>query len=153
MNEFDFDSADAEKVSGRMAAPQKARRRRGLTLTPEVIDRICERLENGESLRQICQDPAMPAKSTIFLWLRKDKEFSIRYRCAKQVQINRMVDDVGKEFIAIADDCANDWVDRRDKDGRVRRVLNPDNIRQAKRRIAASKLRVGRLMPKKYLLW
>ena len=72
--------------------------------------------------------------STIFLWLRKNREFSIQYRCAKQVQIDRMLCQFGEPLMEIADNSAND-------------------IRLAKRRIAAGKLHIGRLMPKKYSLW
>src|SRR5262245_33932745 len=103
MSNFDVDRPDAEKVSGRIASPKNAGRRRRSTLTPQLAERICERLENGESLRQICQDPTMPAKSTIFLWLRKDKEFSVQYRCAKQVQIDRMLYQFGDQLMEIAD--------------------------------------------------
>ena len=67
----------------------------------------------------------MPAKSTIFLWLRKNREFSIQYRCAKQVQIDRMLCQFGEPLMEIADNSTND-------------------IRSAKRRIAAGKLHIGR---------
>ena len=102
------------------AEPKPARRCRS-TLTPQLAERICERLENGESLRQICQDPIMPAKSTIFLWLRKDKEFAIQYRCAKQVQIDRMLCQFGEPLMEIADNSTND----------IRSAKAPDRRRQA----------------------
>jgi hypothetical protein len=53
---------------------------------------------------------------------------------AKQAQI----DDLLHENLEIdADDSPNDWVDRQGKDGQTGRVVNRDNIRRAKLRIAA----------------
>ena len=135
-----------EKASGPIAASPKATRRRRSSLTPEVADQIYERLTMGESLRQICQDPNMPARSSIFLWLRRDKEFADQYRLAKRM----LAEDLLLEILEIADDGSNDWVERRDNDGQIRRVVNLDNIRRAKLRIAARKLHLARLMPKRY---
>jgi hypothetical protein len=41
----------------------------------EIAETICERLLNGESLRAICTDPAMPARATVFRWLARNQEF------------------------------------------------------------------------------
>jgi hypothetical protein len=40
--------------------------------TPELAAEICERLSNGEPLRQICRDPHMPAWQKIYEWMTKD---------------------------------------------------------------------------------
>lgn len=40
--------------------------------TPELAAEICERLSNGEPLRQICRDPHMPAWQKIYEWMAKD---------------------------------------------------------------------------------
>ena len=64
----------------------------------------------------------------------QNKKFSDQYRLAKQAQI----DDLLHEILEIAaDDSPNDWVDRQGKDGQTGRVVNRDNIRRAKLRIAA----------------
>ena len=146
MNDVDPDLAEAEKVAGQIEATQKAGRRRRSSFTPEIAEVICERIIMGESLRQICQDPKMPARSSIFVWLQQHKEFADQYRWAKQA----LIEDLAYEILHIADDSTNDWVDRRTEDGQTRRVFNPDNIRQAKLRIAARKWHLARLMPKKY---
>ena len=41
----------------------------------EIAETMCERLVNGESLRAICADPAMPARATVFRWLARNQEF------------------------------------------------------------------------------
>ena len=47
----------------------------------------------------------MPARSSIFLWLGQNKQFSDQYRLAKQAQI----DDLLHEILEIAaDDSPND---------------------------------------------
>jgi hypothetical protein len=55
------------------------------------------------------------------------------HRLAKQAQI----DDLLKILEFAGDDSPNDWVDRQGKDGQTGRVVNRDNIRRAKLRIAA----------------
>lgn len=40
--------------------------------TPELAAEICERLSNGEPLRQICRDDHMPAWQKIYEWMAKD---------------------------------------------------------------------------------
>jgi len=52
---------------------------------------------------------------------------------AKQAQI----DDLLKILEFAGDDSPNDWFDRQGKDGQTGRVVNRDNIRRAKLRIAA----------------
>ncbi|MGA1253657.1 MAG: hypothetical protein ACO3WN_07500 [Burkholderiaceae bacterium] len=40
--------------------------------SPELVKEICERLADGEPLRQICRDAHMPAWSQIYEWMAKD---------------------------------------------------------------------------------
>ena len=50
----------------------------------EIAEKICERLVNGESLRAICADPAMPGRATVFRWLARNQEFRRSYALARQ---------------------------------------------------------------------
>ena len=36
--------------------------------TPELIDAICARIANGETLASICREPGMPGASTVRAW-------------------------------------------------------------------------------------
>ena len=110
-----------------MSAGNRTRRRRHW-YSPEVADLIWDRLLDDVSLRQICQDPNMPARSTLFVWLRRHPEFAQEYRSAKWFQCHCLADDI----VDIADDC------------------NLENFRLAKRRIAALASRLSKLKPKKY---
>lgn len=48
----------------------------------EMADKILRRLAEGESVTDICKDPEMPVRSTVFLWSATRKEFSERYLLA-----------------------------------------------------------------------
>ena len=37
--------------------------------TEEIFDEICERMANGKGLREICEDPQMPNRSTFLRWV------------------------------------------------------------------------------------
>ena len=69
-------------------------------LTKELIDRICTRLIDGESLRKICADDDMPHKSTFLLWTSKSGQGEIytiladQYARARQLQAESLGDDL-----------------------------------------------------------
>jgi hypothetical protein len=53
-----------------------------------LVDLICDRIAvDGVALREICQDTSMPARSTLFNWLRRHPEFARKYTFAKKFQI------------------------------------------------------------------
>jgi hypothetical protein len=124
----------------------KRTRRRRHDYSPEIADLICDRIAGGASLRQICQDTTMPARSTIFVWLEEHEDFARSYALARQIQIEDLMD----EILEIADDSSNDWIDREGPDGKKYRVFNPDSIRRSKLRIGARKWLISKLMPKRY---
>ena len=91
-----------------LASATKPPRRRRHDYSPEIADLICDRIVEGASLRQICQDPNMPARATIFVWLEEHEDFARSYTLARQIQIEDLMD----EILEIADDSSNDWIDR-----------------------------------------
>ena len=48
----------------------------------------------GYSIRKICRDPDMPARSTIYKWIIEDKNFSDQYTQAKRIQAHSLVDEM-----------------------------------------------------------
>ena len=140
------DSLDAQKGTTAQNSTPKLPRRRRHGYSPEIADLICDRIAGGASLRQICQDANMPARSTIFVWLDEHEEFARSYTLARQIQIEDLMD----EILEIADDSSNDWIDREGPDGKKYRVFNPDSIRRSKLRIGARKWLISKLMPKRY---
>lgn len=108
---------------------------------------ICERIADGESLRQICSDDGMPGTSTVFVWLSQDPQFVEQYARAREAQADAMFDDI----LSIADDGRNDWMEKRNADGQVIGWQeNGEAIRRSQLRIDARKWMAGKLKPKKY---
>ena len=120
-----------------------------MTYTPDELAKhkatICERIANGESLRQILETEGMPASSTVFKWLSDDASFSEQYARAREAQADAVFDDI----LSIADDGRNDWM-QRNYGEETRRVENGEAIRRSQLRIDARKWMAGKLKPKKY---
>lgn len=108
---------------------------------------ICQRIADGESLRAICDDEGMPAKSTVCLWLIEDKAFSDQYARAREAQADALFDDI----LSIADDGQNDWMERKNAEGQnIGWMENGEALRRSQLRIDARKWMAGKLQPKKY---
>jgi hypothetical protein len=107
----------------------------------KLADTICERLAAGESLRAICLDETMPARSSVFKWLAEDDTFSDQYARAREAQADHMAE----EILQIADDGENDTYKTDDGD-----VVNHDVIARSRLRVDARKWLASKLAPKKY---
>lgn len=117
------------------------------SFTEEIANRICDRIVAGDSLRTVCAAEDMPAPSTVFLWLSKNKEFSEQYARAREAQADALFDEV----LDIADDGTNDWMERHSKDGKsLGWALNGEAVRRSQLRVDARKWMAGKLQPKKY---
>jgi hypothetical protein len=111
--------------------------------TPELADLICDRIANGESLRAICNDDEVPVKaSTVCLWLKDHPEFAEQYTRAREIQADKLFD----EILEIADEREGDTVETPDG----RELVNHDAIARAKLRVDARKWMAGKLRPKVY---
>lgn len=122
-----------------------------MTYSPEQIAAhkatICERIANGESLRQILDSDELPASSTVFVWLSEDKAFSEQYARAREAQADALFDDI----LTIADDGRNDWMERKNADGEnIGWQENGEALRRSQLRVDARKWMAGKLRPKKY---
>ena len=113
--------------------------------TPEIAAKICERIMEGESVRQICRDADMPGRSTVHLWLSQHEGFREQYRLAKEI----MADDLFDEMEEIANDGRNDWMEEHSEQGSGWR-LNHEHVQRSKLRIDAIKWRLSKMLPKKY---
>lgn len=112
-----------------------------------VVDAICERLADGESLRAICLGDDMPDKATVFRWLAAHPEFRDQYASAREVQADSLFD----EILDIADDGSNDWMERQDGEGgNLGWKENGEALRRSVLRVDARKWMAGKLQPKKY---
>ncbi len=62
---------------------RKRRPGRPTIRTRAIEDKIYERIASGQTLRLICKDNAMPARSTIYRWLAKD---AVRAKCVEIIR-------------------------------------------------------------------
>jgi hypothetical protein len=113
--------------------------------TPDLAAKILSRIADGESVRSICRDEAMPASSTIFLWLQKHSEFTEQYARASEAR----ADALFEEALEIADDGSQDYklVDR---DGKETEVFDSEHVQRSKLRVDTRKWMIGKMQPKKY---
>lgn len=110
--------------------------------TKELATYICQELAEGRSLRSICKQEDMPARSTVYDWLDSNLHgFPDQYARARTRQAETMLD----EILEIADDSSQDTTigDSGPK---------PDTewISRSKLRVDARKWAMSKLAPKKY---
>jgi hypothetical protein len=72
---------------------------RPVDYTQEIGSTICDRLFDGETLSEICRDPAMPDKPTVRRWLAQNPMFRGEYLFTCQLQ----VEDLATEALRIVD--------------------------------------------------
>lgn len=79
----------------------KKKRGRPAVYTDELAVKICTKIADGQSLRNICKDEKMPTRRTIYLWLldERKKIFLHQYNIANDIRAENMFDSL----IEIAD--------------------------------------------------
>ena len=98
--------------------------------TQTLADDICERIANGESLRNICRDKSMPDKTTVLRWVDDNNDFCDQYARACARREDSFFDDL----IEIADSVTADAAE----------------VAKARVQIDARKWVLSRMNPKKY---
>lgn len=115
----------------------------------DIVDTICSRIAEGESLRTICDDESMPGLRTVFDWLADDRyeAFRTKYARAREVQADTLFD----EMLDIADDGRNDWMQKKNAEGDVTGWQeNGEALRRSDLRIKTRQWMASKLQPKKY---
>ena len=100
--------------------------RRPTPYSAAVAQILCDRLAEGESLRAICSDPAMPTKKAVMLWLASKPPFLRQYEIARMAQADALFELMQE----IAD--------------------SGENVPHARLRVDTLKWRLARMAPKKY---
>ena len=70
--------------------------------SPALAEKICLRLASGETLRNICEDPAMPARASIYRWINEYPKFRDIFLCARVAGAAIMIE----ECIELADEAS-----------------------------------------------
>jgi hypothetical protein len=107
------------------------------TFTQEIAREICSRLAQGQSLRTVCADEDMPAKSTVFRWMQDHDGFRDQYVRAK----GEGSDAIAEQMFDIADEEPP-----LREDGSV----DPGFIAYAKHRTETRKWYLARIAPKRF---
>lgn len=137
-----------KKVSKKKAAKRKTKKKIGRPsiYTQRLANTICRRMAEGESLREVCRDPKMPARSTVMLWAVENEKFSDQYAKARELLLEHWAD----EILDIADDGSNDWEERQNKKGELIIALNHEHVSRSRLRFDARRWLMSKLAPKKY---
>lgn len=114
--------------------------------TQLLADEICQRIREGEPVRQICLLDHMPEQATFYRWLQDKADFREQYARAKEDQ----ADTFAEELVDIADNSTNDWIERENQRGEIYTAYNEEAVSRAKLRIEARKWLMGKMKPKKY---
>lgn len=111
----------------------------------ELANTICQRLMDGQSLREIDRDPSMPCAVTILRWAAKHEEFGKQYALAVTYRADLAFEDIQE----VADDGRNDWIARNDPQN-AGYVANGEHINRSRLRVDTMKWRIARMNPRKY---
>lgn len=115
------------------------------TYNKKTATKICARIAAGESLRAICNNPGMPARQTVFLWMFTFKDFSDQYARACEARAETWAE----EIIEIADDNSRDEYEVTER-GHTRTIIDHDTINRSRLRVDSRKWIMSKLLPKKY---
>ena len=109
---------------------------------------ICDRIAEGEGVRQITADQkaGMTERNFYYLLRAGDEDLFQRYARSREIQADRMAE----EILEIADDATNDFMEKRGKDGRKKVEFNSENVNRSRLRIDTRKWLAGKLKPKVY---
>ncbi|SEP42805.1 hypothetical protein SAMN02990966_06099 [Rhodospirillales bacterium URHD0017] len=119
---------DCERIE-LAALPVPKRRGRPSLYTPETVDRICDRLADGESLKAIWRSSGMPSERAVLGWAATRPDFRDQYDFARDMGR----ETIGHDVLAIADGP----------------LTGPDAVKDARRRIDALKWRFAQMTPKR----
>lgn len=130
--------------------------------TDAIFQAICERIADGEPLRQICRDEGMPNYRTFYDWIDRDDallksedenvrntSLNLSARFARAREDGH--DAIAEETLQIADDGSNDWMEKRNQNGEfVGYTLNGEHVQRSKLRIETRLKLLAKWNPKKY---
>ena len=110
------------------------------------FDMLLEHISLGETLRQWARDKKM-GYVTVYLYINECETRIKRFARAREMGH----DFIAEEILAIADDGANDWMDKYDKYGELAGYqLNGEHVQRSKLRIDARLKLLAKWNPKKY---
>lgn len=115
--------------------------------TDDLATEICNRIAEGEPLRQICRESHMPGWVTVYNWINTRPDFAERFARARDLG----ADAIAESCLEIADDATNDWMLKTDREGNAAGwQLNNEHVQRSKLRIETRLKLLAKWNPKKY---
>lgn len=111
----------------------------------ELVERVLERLREGETLNAICQEPGMPKWPTFHSWVSKDPDLAEKYARARELGYLRMAE----QLLEIVDDGRNDWMTIT-RGGAEIEVVNKEAVERSRLRFQARQWLLSKALPKIY---
>lgn len=127
-----------------MSKKKEASKERGrpAIYSEELATKLLDRHWKGETISQICKDPEMPSRSTVYEWIANDKVFYDNYRKAREGNADFGYDEI--------DELRKKAFDHTYFDAQGNARVDPGAVRAIELQINAIQWRIGRAMPKKY---
>jgi hypothetical protein len=117
-------------INERERLKEVAKQKEALAYSDALAQEVCERIAVGELLINVCLDEHLPTVRRCNQWLRDHTEFNLLYQSALTDRLNIFEEEV----IQIADDMKRDFK-LVIKNGREKRVADPDMVARARLRI------------------
>ena len=111
----------------------------------DLQDLICQMLVDGATLTD-CASEIKVHKSTILRWISHSEDFAKKYRLARQMQAEVLVD----QMMNIANDGTNDYTTKLLSNGEEVEVVNSEHIQRSRLRIDTIKWVAGKFAPRVY---
>ena len=67
----------------RLPSPPRTQPEPRITYSDDLAAKLCEHVADGMSLKEACELPGMPSRSTTYKWLAEHKNFSDMYARAR----------------------------------------------------------------------
>lgn len=112
--------------------------------TQKIADEICERIAQGEPLRQICRDEHMPGWVTVYEWLKKYDDFAEHFARARELGH----DAIAEEALEIANTPL--MGEEFEEDGEKVKIKRSDMLGHRKLQIETRLKLLAKWSPKKY---
>ncbi|WP_426525045.1 hypothetical protein [Bradyrhizobium sp. McL0615] len=113
--------------------------------TEEVATQICERMTEGVGLLKLCQEDAMPSRTTVYRWLEAHKPFRDKYARAREA----MMDFYAEQILAVAFDESGDITIEQDGD-KTKAVANHAKVQRDRLKVDSLKWIASKLFPRQY---
>lgn len=109
-----------------------------------IKEEICNRIAEGEPLRQICRDLHMPNWRTVYLWIEDDEEFATRFARARELGF----DAIAEEALEISNTPV--LGEETEDDGERVKVKRSDMLGHRKLQVETRLKLLAKWSPKKY---